>query len=515
MSTLAPSSPGGSHDDDSDRNLPGLAAALVTAGMVILLLTGLAIFALHVRRRDRQLAEEPFDFTDTLGRLHATRRIQLRPRRWGDREASNRGGGGGRGRRSVTPPGDAALRSGTGATVRGRGSGSGLGKLPTALYPRELPRQTVKLDPAPGGDGVGVQGLRYASGTLVRPTQGWVRLGGTLSARRDDTVSAPGVGADHGSDVDDAVFGGGGDGGAVVGNHDVNSNDAATRVRVSVLRLEADRTLQDASEFVDEAVLGWQLSHHPNVQRTLGVVTVGSPRLLLREYCPHGDLRTFLRAGCRGDGPEDGLHGWRVAMLCGIADGMAYLAEQGAVHRGLCCRNVLVDAHFMPKLTAFGSTAPALAVAAVRQAGSDDNAQDPRILEPLRWIDPDVIEVAWFSAVSDIWSFGVTAIELFSDGATPYAGWTVPYVLERLEADYRLACPMACPQRVYDECVRPCWSAAATRPSFYDVHEWLLAVSGNKSTEDDGLGDGNERGRALHRSVKADSGVPSVVTSSV
>ena len=96
-----------------------------------------------------------------------------------------------------------------------------------------------------------------------------------------------------------------------------------------------------------------------------------------------------------------------------------------------------------------------------------------------------------------------------------YAGWTVPYVLERLEADYRLPCPMACPQRVYDECVRPCWSAAATRPSFYDVHEWLLAVSGNKSTEDDGLGDGNERGRALHRSVKADSGVPSVVTSSV
>ena len=40
---------------------------------------------------------------------------------------------------------------------------------------------------------------------------------------------------------------------------------------------------------------------------------------------------------------------------------------------------------------------------------------------PFRWMPPEALEKRRFSEASDVWSFGVTAWELLTDGKLPYA----------------------------------------------------------------------------------------------
>ena len=74
----------------------------------------------------------------------------------------------------------------------------------------------------------------------------------------------------------------------------------------------------------------------PNVVRLIGLVTKGSPLMLLLEFCDHGPLDRFL-AHRIGMSTAD-----KMAVLTAVADGMAELESRGFVHGNLSCRNVLV-----------------------------------------------------------------------------------------------------------------------------------------------------------------------------
>jgi tRNA A-37 threonylcarbamoyl transferase component Bud32 len=73
-----------------------------------------------------------------------------------------------------------------------------------------------------------------------------------------------------------------------------------------------------------------------NVVRIVGMVTKGSPMLLLLEFCDHGSLDTFLTQRI-GMSTADKLN-----VMGSVADGMAELEAVGFVHGNLCTRNVLV-----------------------------------------------------------------------------------------------------------------------------------------------------------------------------
>jgi len=69
-------------------------------------------------------------------------------------------------------------------------------------------------------------------------------------------------------------------------------------------------------------------------------------------------------------------------------------------------------------------------------------AQDPL---PWRWMALECLTTYSFSSASDVWSFGVTAWEIFQFGDTPYPSrtWDLSFI-DDLESGLRLPEPKLC-----------------------------------------------------------------------
>ena len=60
---------------------------------------------------------------------------------------------------------------------------------------------------------------------------------------------------------------------------------------------------------------------------------------------------------------------------------------------------------------------------------------------PFRWTDPEALETQVFCEATDVWSFGVLAIEAFTRGATPYGSWSNALVLQNTKSGYSPSAP--------------------------------------------------------------------------
>jgi len=70
---------------------------------------------------------------------------------------------------------------------------------------------------------------------------------------------------------------------------------ALKEVVVAVKKLKANANLEDRRNFLSEITLMKSIGKHLNIVSMLGCVTTGGPLCLIIEYCPHGDLRNYLR----------------------------------------------------------------------------------------------------------------------------------------------------------------------------------------------------------------------------
>ncbi|KNC71818.1 hypothetical protein SARC_15640, partial [Sphaeroforma arctica JP610] len=66
---------------------------------------------------------------------------------------------------------------------------------------------------------------------------------------------------------------------------------------------------------------------------------------------------------------------------------------------------------------------------------------------PVPWMSPEALEERKFAQSSDVWSFGVTMWEIFSNANTvPYAGQSFYTLLNYIKTGGRLLRPENCPQ---------------------------------------------------------------------
>jgi serine/threonine protein kinase len=95
---------------------------------------------------------------------------------------------------------------------------------------------------------------------------------------------------------------------------------------------------------------------------------------------------------------------------------------------------------------------------------------------PVRWTAPEClyVETARFSEATDVWAFGITVIEIFSDGQRPYLEIdSNSELIDRVKEGYRIRKPANCPDEVYAMVMECCSLNPKERPSFQDLAQRL------------------------------------------
>jgi serine/threonine protein kinase len=241
---------------------------------------------------------------------------------------------------------------------------------------------------------------------------------------------------------------------------------------VAVKTLKDSPSQREIDDCLSEAALLTTFDHE-NVVSLLGVCIERQPWLIVLEYCPHGDLRNFLRL-CVTCETLNMTFAEQIQMGLHIATGLDYLTRRSFVHRDVAARNCLVGHDSVIKIADSGLSR--------RLASSDDyyHVQTKGKL-PVRWMAVESLEFRKFSSKSDVWSFGVVLWELMTFGTVkPFRGVQAHAIAEHLRNGRRLACPRGCPDEMYT-LMKRCWHMDARhRPTFAALCDTLRCMLQNQ-----------------------------------
>lgn len=230
-----------------------------------------------------------------------------------------------------------------------------------------------------------------------------------------------------------------------------------TEVAVKTLR-EGTMSTQ---AFLEEAAIMKKFRHKRLVQ-LYGVCSEKEPIFIVQEYMSKGSLLDFLREEKgRKEREEKELVGFDelIYIAFQIASGMEYLETKQLIHRDLAARNVLIGENNIAKICDFG-------LARVIEDNEYCPKQGSRF--PVKWTAPEAIVYGKFSIKSDVWSYGILLMELFTYGQIPYPGMHGREVIEMVEKGYRMPKPpyQVLPDDIY-QIMLNCWDARPeNRPTF-------------------------------------------------
>ncbi|CEQ43110.1 SPOSA6832_05008 [Sporobolomyces salmonicolor] len=163
------------------------------------------------------------------------------------------------------------------------------------------------------------------------------------------------------------------------------------------------------------------LSKHPNVLRVRGEWIEGSKLCIAVRYMTHGSLLDISRYAFP-DGFDENVI---ATVLQQALHGLLYLHKNGWLHRDIKAANLLVDVGPSADdgtvlLADFGvSSSLFQEIGSSSKPGTDSNLFSPRksFVGTPCWMAPEVVERRAYDSKADIWSFGITALELASGRA--------------------------------------------------------------------------------------------------
>eukprot|EP01114_Cavostelium_apophysatum_P012751 TRINITY_DN2924_c0_g3_i1.p1 TRINITY_DN2924_c0_g3~~TRINITY_DN2924_c0_g3_i1.p1 ORF type:complete len:566 (-),score=119.63 TRINITY_DN2924_c0_g3_i1:62-1759(-) len=171
-----------------------------------------------------------------------------------------------------------------------------------------------------------------------------------------------------------------------------------TYVAIKQLVNNGNITERHMADFITELQVMLNLKPHPNVVGFIGVCA--SPTFcLVIEYMEGGSLIEVLQSN--RELPQETL----AKIVRGCAAGIQYLHQENCTHRDIAARNILLDKDLTPKISDFGLA---------RMVEGEDEKKTVTFVGPLRWMAPESINNRKYSKRSDVWSFGILLIEVYT-----------------------------------------------------------------------------------------------------
>lgn len=206
---------------------------------------------------------------------------------------------------------------------------------------------------------------------------------------------------------------------------------------------------------------------HDRLVALYAVCSKEEPVYIVQEYMNNGSLLEFLRS----DEGNTLQFGDLMYIASQIASGMAYLESKQLIHRDLAARNVLIGDNNVAKICDFGLARVIENNEYCHQGVY--NKQGSRF--PVKWTAPEAIIYGQFSIKSDVWSYGIFLMELFTYGQVPYPGMHGREVIENIERGYRMPKPASSyiPDAIYGLMLK-CWNRDPDkRPTFDFLYHYL------------------------------------------
>ncbi|KAJ8259585.1 hypothetical protein GJAV_G00171130 [Gymnothorax javanicus] len=160
----------------------------------------------------------------------------------------------------------------------------------------------------------------------------------------------------------------------------------------------------DLQEIIKEISI-MQQCNSPHVVKYYGSYFKGSDLWIVMEYCGAGSISDIIRLRNKTLTEEE-----IATVVQSTLKGLEYLHFMRKIHRDIKAGNILLNAEGQAKLADFG----------VAGQLTDTMAKRNTVIGTPFWMAPEVIQEIGYNCVADIWSLGITAIEM-AEGKPPYA----------------------------------------------------------------------------------------------
>ena len=248
-----------------------------------------------------------------------------------------------------------------------------------------------------------------------------------------------------------------------------STGEGTIPVAVKTIALDQDQRRANMAALYNEVSVLNLVSRsggHSNILKMFGVCVWSEQPHIIVESCFKLNLQQIVQQHSDLYTSEHLSH-----FASQIASAMAFLEEKDIVHRELKAANVLVSEGADCKLSGFHCT---LTIAKAREPFI---AKEYAMVSNPRWTAPEVYTAdPQYTSKSDVWSFGMVLVELFTQGYEPYSHVGLREVRAMVTNGTQPDIPRNCPVMI-QSCIQNCLQQSQSqRPSFAFLQEELRVL---------------------------------------